>query len=95
MVKFVLCKCGSAFFTRSHLMARLVFYLLGEILIFFSKKIRSHHLLLFYFFKRENKIRKKIPCDSLFGKYMSAKIESESECQVTDWKGTVKTVIPL
>ena len=61
-------------------------FLFGEIW-FFEKYLKSPLILVF--FLREYKIRKKTLCDSLFGKYVSAKIESGSEGQVTYLEGTV------
>ena len=57
--------------------------------LIFRKRLGVATYFCFIFFYRENKIRKKTLCNSLFGKDMSVKTESRFGGQVTYWEGTV------
>ena len=79
------------FHVHLHLIARFTYF--GENFDFFKKRlgvVTYFSFFFFFFFSiREDKIRKKTPCDSFFEKDMSAKIESRFEDQVTHWECTV------
>ena len=52
---------------RSHSMAKLIFYLFGEDLIFLKKYLESPLIFVLFFKKKQNK-KENPKCDSLFGK---------------------------